>query len=94
MNSSSLFILTPVLKQYEGYFGTDLVILSCGQMTRATPKLVLLRSKTLAGEHLIFEIRFNVHEGRMHDGYLVEPGFEPFSSEDEALTPSHRGRPR
>ncbi|GBL78861.1 hypothetical protein AVEN_48849-1 [Araneus ventricosus] len=28
-----------VLKQHEGYFGTDLVILNRGQMTRTTPEL-------------------------------------------------------
>ncbi|GBN61250.1 hypothetical protein AVEN_128969-1 [Araneus ventricosus] len=27
------------LKQHEGYFGTDLVILNHGQMTRTTPEL-------------------------------------------------------
>ncbi|GBM62866.1 hypothetical protein AVEN_38397-1 [Araneus ventricosus] len=27
----------PVLKQHEGYYGTDLVILNRGQMTRITP---------------------------------------------------------
>ncbi|GBM64625.1 hypothetical protein AVEN_28226-1 [Araneus ventricosus] len=31
--------LGPVLKQHEGYLGTDLVILNCGQMTRTTPEL-------------------------------------------------------
>ncbi|GBM34109.1 hypothetical protein AVEN_235053-1 [Araneus ventricosus] len=30
--------LRPVLKQHEGYFGTDLVILNLGQMTRTTPE--------------------------------------------------------
>ncbi|GBM23278.1 hypothetical protein AVEN_214546-1 [Araneus ventricosus] len=35
----SLVIITSVLKQHEGYFGTDLVILNIGQMTRMTPKL-------------------------------------------------------
>ncbi|GBM32642.1 hypothetical protein AVEN_89640-1 [Araneus ventricosus] len=29
----------PVLKQHEGYLGTDLVILNRGQMTRTTPEL-------------------------------------------------------
>ncbi|GBM47629.1 hypothetical protein AVEN_215703-1, partial [Araneus ventricosus] len=29
----------PVLKQLEVYFGKDLVILSCGLMTRTTPEL-------------------------------------------------------
>ncbi|GBM36875.1 hypothetical protein AVEN_82859-1 [Araneus ventricosus] len=35
----SLVILTSLLKQHEGYFGTDLVILNLGQMTRTTPEL-------------------------------------------------------
>ncbi|GBM22275.1 hypothetical protein AVEN_144651-1 [Araneus ventricosus] len=29
----------PFLKQHEGYFGTDLVILNHGQMTRTIPEL-------------------------------------------------------
>ncbi|GBN31851.1 hypothetical protein AVEN_39269-1 [Araneus ventricosus] len=35
----SLVILTSVLKQHKGSFGTDLVVLNIGQMTRTTPKL-------------------------------------------------------
>ncbi|GBM13671.1 hypothetical protein AVEN_148193-1 [Araneus ventricosus] len=34
----SLVMLTSVLKQHD-YFGTDLVILNLGQMTRTTPEL-------------------------------------------------------
>ncbi|GBO37013.1 hypothetical protein AVEN_240801-1 [Araneus ventricosus] len=33
------YINVPFLKQHEGYFGTDLVILNLGQMTRTTPGL-------------------------------------------------------
>ncbi|GBM74015.1 hypothetical protein AVEN_57815-1 [Araneus ventricosus] len=37
----SLVILTSrFLKQHDGYFGTDLVALNRGQMTRTTPELV------------------------------------------------------
>ncbi|GBM13589.1 hypothetical protein AVEN_146568-1, partial [Araneus ventricosus] len=31
----------PVLKQHKGYCGTDLVMLSCGQLTRTTPEMAL-----------------------------------------------------
>ncbi|GBN27752.1 hypothetical protein AVEN_157994-1 [Araneus ventricosus] len=37
-----LVILTSLLKQHEGYFGTDLVILNRGQTTRMTPELASL----------------------------------------------------
>ncbi|GBL85951.1 hypothetical protein AVEN_63254-1 [Araneus ventricosus] len=47
--------LHPVLKQREGYFGTDLVILNRGQMTKATPELAASSPSfhsTPAGGHL------------------------------------------
>ncbi|GBN30892.1 hypothetical protein AVEN_239465-1 [Araneus ventricosus] len=39
-----LVILTSRLKQHEGYFGKDLVILNSGQMTRTTPELAPSRN--------------------------------------------------
>ncbi|GBN65511.1 hypothetical protein AVEN_124378-1 [Araneus ventricosus] len=37
--SLTLVILTAFLKQHEGYFRTDLVILNLGEMMRTTPEL-------------------------------------------------------
>ncbi|GBM07067.1 hypothetical protein AVEN_177041-1 [Araneus ventricosus] len=47
--SLGLVLLRPVLKQHEGYFGTALIILSHGEMSRTTPKLALPYSSLRMG---------------------------------------------
>ncbi|GBM04060.1 hypothetical protein AVEN_247933-1 [Araneus ventricosus] len=68
-----------VLKQHDGYFETDLVILNCGQMMSTAPELVTSSPnfRTIAAGD-IWPLRMSWHAaGPIHGRSLVESGFEP-----------------
>ncbi|GBM15846.1 hypothetical protein AVEN_260124-1 [Araneus ventricosus] len=70
--------LYTVLKLLEGYFGVNFLILSCGQMTKATlepsaPSLNFHHGSP-AGGRLNLDDRFAVHQHLMQGGSLMEPG--------------------
>ncbi|GBM01179.1 hypothetical protein AVEN_253589-1 [Araneus ventricosus] len=46
-------------------------------MTRTTPDPSSSFRTVLAGGRLAHDVRFNVHQGRIHGGASVELGFEP-----------------
>ncbi|GBM78323.1 hypothetical protein AVEN_222143-1 [Araneus ventricosus] len=68
-----------IYKQHEGYFGTDLIILNHGQMTRTTPDLApTVQASTPHQRQGVWPLRFIYRvTGAMHDGSSVESGIGP-----------------
>ncbi|GBL72471.1 hypothetical protein AVEN_115387-1 [Araneus ventricosus] len=87
----SLVISTSRFEATLSYFGTDLVILNHGQMTRATPPLQASTQHQREGVWLLRMIQRAA--GPIHGGSSVESGFEPgtLRNRAEALPPGHRG---
>ncbi|GBM56942.1 hypothetical protein AVEN_82433-1 [Araneus ventricosus] len=82
-----------VLKQHEGYFGTDLAILNRGQITSSTPELSLpspnFRTNP-AGRRLVTtcDLTFNsTHTLRIFSGI----GSRTWKPEAETIPEGHRG---
>ncbi|GBL74821.1 hypothetical protein AVEN_243670-1 [Araneus ventricosus] len=72
--------LRPVLKKHKDYFGTHLIILNYGQMSRTTPEPAPSSPSfrtTLSGGHLTPAVRFSSHQAHRHDSSSVECVFEP-----------------
>ncbi|GBM78127.1 hypothetical protein AVEN_17051-1 [Araneus ventricosus] len=80
------------MKQHEGYFGMDLVILNHGQMMRTAPELAPPSPNfhaTATGERLESTSDL-VCKGPIHGGSSVELGFELSGPKVETLPLGHR----
>ncbi|GBN64142.1 hypothetical protein AVEN_186541-1 [Araneus ventricosus] len=67
--------LRPVLKQHEGYFGTNLAISNLGQMTRIPPGLA--PTLQASAPHQRDDVWPPTCNRPIQDGSAVESGFEP-----------------
>ncbi|GBN09613.1 hypothetical protein AVEN_44887-1 [Araneus ventricosus] len=88
-------LVSPVLNKIEGYFGTCLVNLNRGQMTRVTPELAPASPNfrnTPAGRHFT-HVRFNVPQAHKQADLQWNRAshLKPFGSEAETLPQGHRG---
>ncbi|GBM87328.1 hypothetical protein AVEN_53506-1 [Araneus ventricosus] len=85
------------LKQHEGHFGTDLVILNRGQVTRTTPELALPLSEIPhrpSRRTFGHEVRFSAHHYSHTRRFFSGIGFgtwSPPTPKAEILPLDHRG---
>ncbi|GBM52912.1 hypothetical protein AVEN_197218-1 [Araneus ventricosus] len=69
------------LKENEGYFGTEIVILNRSQMTQTAPEpeSLFLTHTTPAGGHFTLDAMFNVLQAHARRIFGVGNGFRPWS---------------
>ncbi|GBN39593.1 hypothetical protein AVEN_204164-1 [Araneus ventricosus] len=70
-------IFTNRAMQNVGYFGPDLLILNCGQMTRTKPFLPPNFHATPTGGRLTLNVMFDEHLGLLLGESSSESGFKP-----------------
>ncbi|GBN74598.1 hypothetical protein AVEN_47142-1 [Araneus ventricosus] len=82
--------------QHEGYFGTDLIIVRHGQMTRTTPGLAHPLSKLphhtdgrTFGHYVLFTVQQSPYTGDLQRNRVSN--LEPSGPKAETLSLGHRG---